>query len=66
MFQNIIKIVKTSYSFNYFKRRKKWYYLAAKSLSALLRAITSKHHDDFCRLNFLHSFATETKIKSHV
>ena len=44
---------------------KLWHYLAIKRLSALLRGITSKHHDDFCCLNCLHSFATEKILKSH-
>ena len=42
-----------------------WHYLAVKTLSALLRAITSKHHSDFYCLNYLHSFATENKRESH-
>ena len=41
-----------------------WYYLAVKQLSALLRAITSKHKSNFYCLNCLHSFRTENKIKS--
>ena len=41
-----------------------WHYLAVKKLSALLWRITSKHHDDFCYLNGLHSFATENKCES--
>ena len=43
----------------------KWHYLAVKKLSALLKGITSKHHDDFYCLNCLHSFATEKKLESH-
>ena len=34
-------------------------------LSALLRGITSKHQGDFYCLNWLHSFRTEIKLKSH-
>ena len=34
---------------------KKWHYLAVKSLSALLRGITSKHVGDFYYLNCFHS-----------
>ena len=34
---------------------KKWHYLAVKSLSALLRGITSKHVGDFYCLNCFHS-----------
>ena len=45
--------------------REKWHYLAVKKLSALLRGVTSKHHDWFYCLNCLHSFATEKKLESH-
>ena len=41
-----------------------WYYITVKKLPALLRRITSKHHDDFYFLNCLHSFATENKWES--
>ena len=41
-----------------------WNYLAVKKLSELLRGIASKHLDDFYRLNCLHSFRTENKLKS--
>ena len=43
----------------------KWHYFAVKNLSALLRKITSKHNGDFCPLNCLHSFRTESKLKIH-
>ena len=43
----------------------KRHYVAVKKLSALLRGITSKHHDDFYCLNCLHFFGTETKFESH-
>ena len=43
-----------------------WHYLAITKLSNLLRAITSKHHDDFYCLNCLNSFRTENKLKSHI
>ena len=46
-----------------------WHYLAVKRLSALLRGITSKYHDDFYCLDWFHSFATEKNfnhIKEHV
>ena len=45
---------------------KKWHYLAAKSLSALLRRITSNHNGDFyyC-LNCFHSYSTKNKLKRH-
>ena len=42
---------------------KKWHYLAAKSLSALLRVITSKHVGDFYCLNCFHSYSTKNKLK---
>ena len=44
---------------------KQWHYLAVKKLSALLRAITSKHYGDFYCLNFFHSFRTKNKLESH-
>ena len=34
-------------------------------MSTLLRGITSKHHSDFYCLNYLPSFKTENKLKSH-
>ena len=45
--------------------KENWHYLAVKNLSALLRGITSKHNGDFYCLNYLHSFRTENKLKSH-
>ena len=39
---------------------KKWYYLAVKSLSALLRGITSSHAGDF---NCFHLYSTKEKLK---
>ena len=42
-----------------------WHYLAVKKLSALLHGMTSKYKDDFFCLNFLHSFRTKNKLKSH-
>ena len=44
---------------------KKWHYLAAKSLSALLGRIISSNNGDFYCLNCLHSYRTENKIKEH-
>ena len=44
---------------------KKWHYLAVKSLSALLRRITSTNNGDFYCLNCLLSFRTENKLKEH-
>ena len=45
--------------------QEKWYYLAIKKLSTLLRGITSKHHADFYCLNYLHFLKTEKKFESH-
>ena len=44
---------------------KKWHYLAVKSLSALLRGITSNHDEDFYCLNCFHSYSTNNKLKNH-
>ena len=44
---------------------KKWHYLAVKSLSALLRGITSNHDGDFYCLNCFHSYRTKEKLKKH-
>ena len=46
------------------KEEEGWRYIAVKNLSALLRGITSKYHGDFC-LDYLYSFRTENKLKSH-
>ena len=43
----------------------KLHYLAAKSLSALFRGITSNNNGDFYCLNGFHSFRTENKLKKH-
>ena len=40
---------------------KKWHYLAVKSLSKLLRGITSNHNGDYYCLNCFHSYRTEKK-----
>ena len=45
--------------------RKKWHYLAVKSLSALFKGITSKHKGDFYCLNCFQSYTTENKLKKH-
>ena len=47
------------------KGPRQWHYLAVKELSALLRGITAKHHNDLNFLNCLHSFATEKTLESH-
>ena len=44
---------------------KKWHYLALKSLSALLRGITSNHNGDFYCLNCFHSYSTKNRLKKH-
>ena len=43
----------------------KWHYLAVKSISGLLRGITSIHVRDFYCLNCFHSYTTEKKLKNH-
>ena len=40
-------------------------YLAIKKLPALLRRITSKHHDHFYCSNCIHSFTTKSKLQIH-
>ena len=42
---------------------KRWHYLAVRSLTALLRGITSNHHGDFYCLNCFHSYTTNNKLK---
>ena len=42
-----------------------WHYFAMKSLSGLLRGITSNHNGDFYCLNCLHSYRTICKLKKH-
>ena len=44
--------------------REAWHYLAVKILSAVLRAIMSKHHGSFYCLKCLYSSATESKRES--
>ena len=44
---------------------KNWHYLAVKSISKLLRGITSNHDGDFYYLNCLHSYRTKKKLKKH-
>ena len=41
-----------------------WHCLAVKSISGLLRGITSNHNGDFYCLNF-HSYTTERKFRKH-
>ena len=44
---------------------KKWHYHAVKSLSALLRRMTSTNDGYFYWLNCLHSYSTKEKLKEH-
>ena len=44
---------------------KNWHYLAVKSLSRLLRGITSNLIGDFYCLNCFHSYRTKEKLKKH-
>ena len=44
---------------------KRWHYLAVRSLTALLRGITSNHHGDFYCLNCFDSYRTLNKLKKH-
>ena len=43
----------------------RWYYLAVRSLSALLRGISSSNNGDFYCLNCFHSYCTLNKLKKH-
>ena len=43
----------------------KWHYLAVKSLSKLLRGITSNHHGDFYCLNCFHSYRAKERLEKH-
>ena len=43
----------------------KWHYLAVKTLSALLRGITSKNKGYLYCLNCLHCFRTKYKLESN-
>ena len=45
------------------KSKKWWHYLSVKKWSVLLRGITSKHYDDFCCINYPHSFKTKNKLE---
>ena len=40
-------------------------YCSKKKLPALLRRITLKHNGDYYCLNYLHSFRTKNKLRSH-
>ena len=47
------------------KGKEGWHYVGVKKLSALLKVIILKHDGSFYCLNYLHSFRTENKLKSH-
>ena len=42
-----------------------WHYLAVRSLSRLLRGISSNHDGDYYCLNCFHSYRTENKLNVH-
>ena len=42
-----------------------WHYLSVKSLSRLLRDITSTHDGDYYCLNCFHCYRTENKLYVH-
>ena len=42
-----------------------WHYLAVKSLSRLLRGISSNYNSDYYCLNCFHSYRTENKLNVH-
>ena len=44
----------------------KWHYLTVRSLSALLKGITSNHDGDFYCLNCFHSYRTKKALKKHM
>ena len=44
---------------------KNWHYLAVKSLSRLLKGISSNHNSDYYCLNCFHSYRTENKLNVH-
>ena len=44
---------------------KNWHYLVVKSLSRLLRGISSNHNSDYYCLNCFHSYRTENKRNTH-
>ena len=44
---------------------KNWHDLTVKSLSRLLKGITSNHKGDFYCLNCFHSYTTDKNLKKH-
>ena len=43
----------------------KWHYVAVKSISGLLRGITSDHDGDFYCLNCFHQCTTKNRLEKH-
>ena len=43
----------------------RWHYLAVKSLPALLRGITSNHHENLYCLNCFHSYTTCNELEKY-
>ena len=43
---------------------KRWHYRIVRSLTALLRGITSIHHGDLYCLNCFHSYSTHNNLKN--
>ena len=41
-----------------------WHYLAIKSISGLLRGVTSKHNGDYYCLNCFQKYTTEKNLES--
>ena len=48
-----------------FKRKRRLALPCSKTLSPFMKEIISKNHGDSYCLNWLHSFKTENKVKSH-
>ena len=44
---------------------KRWHYFAVRSLSSLLRGISTSNNGDFYCLNCFHSYLTLNKVKKH-
>ena len=44
----------------------KWYHLTVRSLSALLKGVTSKHNGDHYCLNCFHLYRTEKALEKHM
>ena len=45
--------------------REKWHYIVVKSLSKLLRGVSSNHDGDYYFLNCFCSYRTENKLNAH-